>query len=106
MDLRVFYQKIRSVENEIKEPHVVVLSLDTPDGGKAGLRTEVSRGHAAKMVVEGSARLASVEEAEEFRTSVKRAWRKQQRIAAKLSRELGLERISEDSPNQAGEGDE
>jgi len=66
MDLRAYYQKIREIEARIEEAFALVVSLDTGDGGKAGIATEVSRAMAAKMVVEGMARMASAEEAAEF----------------------------------------
>ena len=58
MDLRVYYQKVRDVEARIPGPYVLVESLATPDGGKAGLLTEVPRRVAAKMIVDGAAKLA------------------------------------------------
>jgi len=67
MDLRVYYQKIRQIETGLGEPDVVVVSQETPDGGRAGVRGEVPRRMAAQMVVEGKARLATPEEASEFR---------------------------------------
>jgi len=73
MDLRVFYQKLRRAEQEIADPHVVVISYETPDGGKAGQRTEVSRFVAAKLLVEGRAHLASAEEAAAFRAAAEQA---------------------------------
>jgi hypothetical protein len=66
MDLRVFYQKIRILEQEIGDPHVVVVSLETPDGGKPGVKTEVSRENASRMIVEGRARLATKSEVEDY----------------------------------------
>jgi hypothetical protein len=66
MDLRVYYQKIRELERSLAATHPVVVSLETPDGGKAGVRTEVSAHVAARMVVEGRARLAAEDEAREF----------------------------------------
>jgi hypothetical protein len=66
MDVRIYFQKIRQVEAGIVSPHVVVMSLDTSDGGKTGLLTEVSRVMAAQLVVENRARLASEEETNEF----------------------------------------
>jgi hypothetical protein len=70
MDLRAFYQKIRICEQEIREPHVVVVSLETGDGGKPGVKTEVSRAAAAKMIVEGKARIADKDEAAEYHKEV------------------------------------
>src|SRR5262245_56091440 len=66
MDLRVYYQKIRELEQSLAGTHPVVVSLETPDGGRAGVRTEVSTQIAARMMVDGKARLATDEEASEF----------------------------------------
>jgi hypothetical protein len=68
MDLRAYYQKIREIETRIEEAFAIVVSLETGDGGKAGIATEVSRGIAAKMVVEGIVRMAAPEEVAEFLT--------------------------------------
>ena len=70
MDLRVFYQKLKQIESQIVEEHPVVVSYETPDGGKAGMRTEVPRPVAARMVAEGKARLGTEEEAAEFRGAI------------------------------------
>jgi hypothetical protein len=67
MDLRAFYQKIRDAAAAIEQPFPVVVSLATADGGKEGMPIEVTRQVAAKMMVEGSARLANREEAQQFR---------------------------------------
>jgi hypothetical protein len=67
MDLRLYYQKIRDMESKIAEAFPVVVSNETADGGKPGVLTEVTPGIAAKMVVEGSARLATAAEAMAFR---------------------------------------
>ena len=67
MDLRAYYQKIRDIESKIAEAFAIVVSLETADGGKAGTYTEVSAGIAAKMLVDGNARLALSEEATQFR---------------------------------------
>jgi hypothetical protein len=66
MDVRIFFQKVRQIEAAITTPHAVVVSLETPDGGKAGAMTEVSRIMASRLVVENKARLATDEETHEF----------------------------------------
>src|SRR5713101_634180 len=66
MDLKAYYQKIRDLEQDLKATDAVVVSLETPDGGAAGLSTEVPARTAAKMIVEGRARPASSEEDREF----------------------------------------
>lgn len=71
MDLRMFYQKIKGVEAGIADDPAVVVSNDTPDGGKSGVRTEVTRSQAARLIVEGRARLATSDEASEYRAAQK-----------------------------------
>ncbi len=66
MDLRAYYGKIRETEALLEGEDVVVVSLKTSEGGKAGVRTEVPRGIAAKLIAEGRARVASDDEALEF----------------------------------------
>ena len=75
MDLRMFYKKVRKLEEEIAETHPVVVSVETQDGGKAGVKTEVHREMAAKLIVEGRARLASDEESGEFHKVLKQLHR-------------------------------
>jgi hypothetical protein len=67
MDLRAYYKKVRDTEAAMPSAHVVVVSMATPDGGKAGVLTEVPAPIAARMVVEGSARQATDAEAFSFR---------------------------------------
>jgi hypothetical protein len=82
MDLRVFYQKMRQVEAELTERDVVIVSQETPDGGRAGVASEVPKGTAAKMIVEGKARLATAEEATAFREQMADAKRTADQAAA------------------------
>jgi len=81
MDLRVFYQKLRQTEASITEGHAVVVSVETPEGGRPGVRTEVPRALAARMVVEGRARLATPEESAEFRAQAAEAKRAAEQAA-------------------------
>jgi hypothetical protein len=73
MDLRSYYRKLREVEATIPEEHVVLVSIATSEGGKAGVRTEAPKAIAAKLIAEGRARLANAEEAEEFRNGIRQA---------------------------------
>jgi hypothetical protein len=82
MDMRAFYQKIRDAAAEIEEPFPIVISLATGDGGKAGTPIEVMRQVAAKMMVEGSARLANQAEAQQFREGQAEAKRLADQAAA------------------------
>ena len=66
MDLRVYFQKVRQLEATIPHEHLVVVSEDTGDGGKAGVLTEVSRHTAAKLIVEGRAKPASDEQSKSY----------------------------------------
>jgi len=81
MDLRVYYQKIRDAEAKITEEFPIVVSIDSADGGKEGVKTEVTRQTAAKLLVEGIARLASPEQVAEFRAAVTEAKRMADRVA-------------------------
>ncbi len=67
MDLRIYYQRIRETRKTLAEGDIVVVSCETPDGGKAGVCTEVPNGIAAKMLVDGTASIADEAVAEEFR---------------------------------------
>lgn len=66
MDLRVYYRKVREVTETISGDFAVLVSLETPDGGKPGVMSEAPRSLAARLVVDGKARLATTEEAAEF----------------------------------------
>ena len=70
MDLRSYYKKLREVEASITHEHVVVESLETSEGGKAGVKTETPRSVAAKLISEGRARLATKEETKAFRDAM------------------------------------
>ena len=67
MDLKLYYQKIRDTESKIPDAFPVIVSQETDDGGKAGSCAEVSRNVAAKMITEGTARIANAEEARLYR---------------------------------------
>jgi hypothetical protein len=72
----MYYQKVRELERSFKATFPVVISQETPDGGTAGLKTEVPIHIAAKMIVDGRAILASENEAQEFldqKTAAKKA---------------------------------
>ena len=67
MDLRLYFQKIRTSEASMPGLHATVISLETSDGGRAGQISEVSRAVAAKLVAQGKVRLADEQEAEDFK---------------------------------------
>jgi hypothetical protein len=75
MDLRAYYRRIRDVEAELHDDSVVIVSRATEDGGRAGVKCDVPRAVAAKLITEEKADLAAAEEAEEFRAEVERKWK-------------------------------
>ena len=82
MDLRAYYRKLREIEAKLEEDYVVIVSLETPDGGRAGVCNEVQRAVAARMMVEGKARLATREEARAYRELLAEAKRRAEEAAA------------------------
>ncbi len=82
MDVKVYYRKLREAEAAIPDAEVVVVSEETPDGGNPGVRTEVQRAVAARMIVEGRARVATADEAAEYREQAAEAKRMADQKAA------------------------
>lgn len=82
MDLQAYYKKIRTLEEGLGNPFAVLVSLATPDGGREGVCTEVPRRTAARMIVDGAARMATVEEAQEFQALMAEAKRQADQQAA------------------------
>lgn len=66
MDLKRYYQELRKKEAEIEGKDIYVVSLETPDGGRAGVITQVPKAVGCRLIVEGRARLATAEEIENF----------------------------------------
>jgi hypothetical protein len=93
MDLKVYYQKLREIEAGLTDPHLVLVSLATPDGGRAGVATEAPRDIAAKMIVDGSARAATETEAQEYREKCQEACRAAEQ--ASLARRIQVTVLSE-----------
>lgn len=73
MDIRLYFQKLEETERAITTPYVVVVSEGTPDGGRAGIVSEVSRSVAAQLIAEGRARLGTDAEARDYHASKERA---------------------------------
>ena len=82
MDLQMYYQKIREMEGKIADEFALVVSVETADGGKGGTKTEVPRRLAAKLVVEGLARLATKDELKAYREVLAEAKRIAEGVAA------------------------
>lgn len=69
----MYFQKLEATERELVTPHVFVVSEATPDGGKAGVISEVSRSVAARLIAEGRARLATDSQEQDYRAAKERA---------------------------------
>ena len=67
MDLKLYYQKIRDTESKIPDVYPLIVSEETDNGGKSGSCAEVTRAVAARMITEGTARLATAAEAKSYR---------------------------------------
>ena len=59
MDLRSYYKKVRDADATLTGEHIVMVSLETSEGGKQGVLTEVPRAIAAKLIAEVRARVAT-----------------------------------------------
>jgi len=69
MDLRQFYRKVRELESSLPQPYVMVTSVESSDGGRPGIVSEVAREVAAMLIVGGKAMQASESEIESYRVS-------------------------------------
>lgn len=78
MDLRAYYEKIGRIEALIDTAFAVVISRAMPDGGRGGVKTELPRGMAARLIADGKADLASPEEAAQFRAETEAKWKEKQ----------------------------
>lgn len=86
MDLKTYYQRIREFAAGIPGESAVIVSLATPEGGRAGLLTEVPKEVAARMLADGIASLAGEEEAARFhqQAQVRREEEEHRRAAARI----------------------
>ena len=66
MDIRQYFRKMREVEAGLSDEFPILVSLETSDGGKAGMIFEATRSNAARMLVEARAALASDEQREQY----------------------------------------
>jgi hypothetical protein len=66
MDVKQYFQHVRELALQLPSDVVVIKSLSTTNGGKAGVLTEVSRQSAAKQIIDGTAILATAEESASY----------------------------------------
>jgi hypothetical protein len=81
MEITAFYRKVREMEARIEGKEALIASLETADGGRAGVMSEVPRAVAAKLMAEGRARLATPEEEKEYRERAAEALREAEQAA-------------------------
>jgi hypothetical protein len=94
MNLRDYYREITAQEAAIEEPFALVISLQTPNGGRAGVASEVNRATAAKLIVDQHARLATPEEVKKLRDE--REQKQRQKDLASLQERVRMTRLAED----------
>ena len=85
MDLKQYYKKLRELEAALPEC-VVLVSKETPEGGRAGRFTETPRTVAARLIAEGAAEQASETDTERFRqeTEQQRSDEERRRAASRI----------------------
>lgn len=94
MNLRDYYREITAQEAEIEDAFVLVISLPTPNGGRAGVVSEVNRATAAKMIVDKLTRLATPEEVKKLRDD--REEKQRLKDLASLQERVRMTRLAED----------
>ena len=80
MDVKSYFKKIREEAESLPEGDQVVISLETSDGGRAGIASEVPREVACKLLVEKRARLADHAETKKYhaeQAELRKAWEKE-----------------------------
>ncbi|MBI3679013.1 MAG: hypothetical protein HY235_01175 [Acidobacteria bacterium] len=88
MDIKGYYQKVKEVAQSLSGDYVVIVSRETPDGGKAGVKMEVSRSVAAKMIVGDKARIADKVESAAFHKEMAERKRLAEQAAASAKLQL------------------
>jgi hypothetical protein len=105
MDLRQYYKKLHEMEAKMLEAHVLVVSLDCGDGGRAGVITEVTRRNACQLILDGRAKRAEQTEEELFRMDEKEKRQEFQR--AKTASRVQFQMVSSETrvPTPATSGE-
>lgn len=93
MDLRRYFQEVKAKEAEIAGEDIYVVSLATPDGGRAGVITQVPKRVGCQLMVEGKARQASAEEVERFREE--EAAKRQEFASQEFARKIQVQVVAE-----------
>ncbi|MBE0656375.1 MAG: hypothetical protein IH602_01730 [Bryobacteraceae bacterium] len=115
MDLKAYFRKIRDAEKGLNGEYQLVVSMQTPDGGRAGVITEVATAIASRLIVEAKARRATDQETKKFyeeQTAKRKAVAKQvlaSAVQSQLARLMdawlgkGAPAASEEAEPSAGE---
>lgn len=109
MDLKNYYRKIREIEAGIDGECAVIVSRETPQGGRPGLLVEAPRLVAARMIAEGTADLATAKQAEAFRHELREAHAEEERrraaarIQVSVISEADARRITQKERSQKSE---
>jgi hypothetical protein len=93
MDVKQYYRKIAETEAGLKDNFAIVVSIETSDGGRSGVLSEVSRHTAARLIVEGRALVANEEQKQQYfeqQAAIRKAAAK-----AELSRRLQVAIIAD-----------
>ena len=85
MNMKTYYKKLREIEASLPD-EVVLVSRDTPEGGRAGRFTEAPRHVAARLITEGVAERASESDSAAFveQTRVQHTEELRKRAAASI----------------------
>src|SRR3954463_14200144 len=86
MELPLYYDKMRAEVKRLGEEFPIIVSLESGSGRKPGQLTEVKKENAARLLVQGLAKLATPEEAAAFRQA-------QAEMVSKAAEELAASKI-------------
>jgi hypothetical protein len=89
MNMKTYYKKLREVEASLPD-EVVLVSKDTPEGGRGGRFTEAPRHVAARLITEGVAERASDEDAAAFVNATREAHAEELRKRAAASIQVSI----------------
>ena len=92
--MKEYFRELAEQESAIEEAFVLVISLATGNGGRAGIPSEANRATAAKLIVEKHARLATAEEIKQLRDDREESQRRSD--ISLLQERVRMTRLAED----------
>jgi hypothetical protein len=104
MDLRQYYKKLHELESKMPESHVLVVSVETGDGGKEGVITEVPRRNACQLILDGRAKRMDPEQEAQYRAqeALKRGEFQRARTASRIQVQLVPNETMNPAPTKSG----